>query len=103
MAKRVLILVEGSRTGLLSLEAAQRLGLHPITLTADSSQHDYIAAERVEAIHVDKANLDASIGECSRLLRPMNCRYHLRQGVGPCISGQALPVFRSTRTESYID
>ncbi|MER8440161.1 hypothetical protein NKH36_30945 [Mesorhizobium sp. M1312] len=68
----------------MSVETAQRLGLHPITLTADSFQHDYIAAERVEAIHVDKANLDALIGECSRLLRPMNCRHHLRQGVGPC-------------------
>ncbi|OWK20860.1 hypothetical protein AJ88_24880 [Mesorhizobium amorphae CCBAU 01583] len=49
------------------VQAAQRLGLHPITLTADPAQHDYLAAEAVEAIHVDTANLDALIGECSRL------------------------------------
>ncbi|MER8634403.1 acetyl-CoA carboxylase biotin carboxylase subunit family protein [Mesorhizobium opportunistum] len=67
MAKRVLILVEGSRTGRLYIQAAQRLGLHPITLSADPAQYDYIAAERAEAIRVDTDDLDALIGECSRL------------------------------------
>ncbi|BAB52616.1 ATP-grasp domain-containing protein [Mesorhizobium japonicum] len=67
MAKRALILVEGSRTGLLYVQAAQRLGLSPITLSADPTQYDYIAAEGIEAIHVDTADLDALIGECSRL------------------------------------
>ncbi|MER8651514.1 acetyl-CoA carboxylase biotin carboxylase subunit family protein [Mesorhizobium sp. M1121] len=67
MAKKVLILVEGSRTGRLYIQAAQRLGLHPITLSADPAQYDYIAAERAEAIRVDTDDLDALIGECSRL------------------------------------
>ncbi|MER9312274.1 acetyl-CoA carboxylase biotin carboxylase subunit family protein [Mesorhizobium australicum] len=67
MAKRVLILVEGSRTGRLYSQAAQRLGLHPITLSADPAQYDYIAAEGAEAIRVDTDDLDALIGECSRL------------------------------------
>ncbi|MER9618768.1 acetyl-CoA carboxylase biotin carboxylase subunit family protein [Mesorhizobium sp. M0207] len=69
MARRALILVEGhSRcTGLLYVQAAKRLGLHPITLAADPTRYDYIAAEKVEAIPVDTDNLDALIRECSRL------------------------------------
>ncbi|MER8996029.1 acetyl-CoA carboxylase biotin carboxylase subunit family protein [Mesorhizobium sp. M0678] len=68
MARRALILLEGTRSnGLLYVQAAQRLGLHPITLSADPTQYDYLAAERLEAIHVDTDNLDALIGECSRL------------------------------------
>ncbi|TIO28812.1 acetyl-CoA carboxylase biotin carboxylase subunit family protein [Mesorhizobium sp.] len=68
MARRVLILVEGTRSnGLLYVQAAQRLGLHPITLSAEPAQYDYLAAEKVEAIRVDTANLDALIRECSRL------------------------------------
>ncbi|WP_095090764.1 ATP-grasp domain-containing protein [Mesorhizobium sophorae] len=67
MAKTVLILVEGSRTGRLYIQAAQRLGLHPITLSADPAQYDYIAAEGAEAIRVDTDDLAALIGECSRL------------------------------------
>ncbi|TIL82856.1 MAG: hypothetical protein E5Y68_04465, partial [Mesorhizobium sp.] len=68
MAKRALILLEGTRNnGLLYIEAAQRLGLHPITLSADPAQHDYLAAEGIEAIRVDTNNLDTLIQECSRL------------------------------------
>ncbi|MER8417798.1 acetyl-CoA carboxylase biotin carboxylase subunit family protein [Mesorhizobium sp. M1329] len=67
MAKRALILVEGSRTGLLYIQAAQRLGLHPITLSADPAQYDYIVTEEAEAIRVDTDDLDALIDECSRL------------------------------------
>ncbi|BCH12315.1 hypothetical protein MesoLj131c_65730 (plasmid) [Mesorhizobium sp. 131-3-5] len=67
MARRVLILVEGSRTGLLYIEAARRLGLHPIILSADPGQYDYLSAESIEAICVDTDDLDALIAECSRL------------------------------------
>ncbi|TJX51870.1 MAG: hypothetical protein E5W21_18385, partial [Mesorhizobium sp.] len=69
MARRALILVEGHArsTGLLYVQAAQRLGLHPITLSADPAQYDYLAAEGIEAIRVDTDNLDALIAECSRL------------------------------------
>ncbi|PBB31171.1 acetyl-CoA carboxylase biotin carboxylase subunit family protein [Mesorhizobium sp. WSM3868] len=69
MSRRVLVLVEGhSRgTGLLYVKAARRLGLHPITLSVDPSQYDYLAAERAEAIRVDTDNLDALIRECTGL------------------------------------
>ncbi|MER8583294.1 acetyl-CoA carboxylase biotin carboxylase subunit family protein [Mesorhizobium sp. M1423] len=68
MVRRALILVEGhSGMGLLYVQAAQRLGLHPITLSADPAQYDYIAAECVQAICVDTDDLDALIRECSRL------------------------------------
>ncbi|MES0151384.1 acetyl-CoA carboxylase biotin carboxylase subunit family protein [Mesorhizobium sp. M0012] len=68
MARRALILIEGTENnGLLFVQAARRLGLHPITLSADPAQYDYFAAERLEAIRVDTANLDALIRECSRL------------------------------------
>ncbi|RUW54429.1 ATP-grasp domain-containing protein [Mesorhizobium sp. M1A.F.Ca.ET.072.01.1.1] len=68
MTRRTLILVEGTRSnGLLYVKAAQCLGLHPITLSADPTQHDYLAAEGLEAIRVDTDNLDALIRECSRL------------------------------------
>ncbi|MER9268675.1 acetyl-CoA carboxylase biotin carboxylase subunit family protein [Mesorhizobium sp. M0410] len=68
MARRTLILLEGTRSnGLLYVEAARRLGLHPITLAADPAQYDYLAAEGIEAIRVDTGNLDALIRECSRL------------------------------------
>ncbi|RWE49368.1 MAG: hypothetical protein EOS25_34155, partial [Mesorhizobium sp.] len=66
MARRALILVEGTRSnGVLYVKAAQRLGLHPITLSVDPAQYDYLAAEGSEAIRVDTGNLDALIGECS--------------------------------------
>ncbi|TIM99976.1 MAG: ATP-grasp domain-containing protein [Mesorhizobium sp.] len=69
MAKRALVLLEGNSrgTGLLYIHAAHRLGLHPITLSADPSQYDYFAAEGIEAVRVDTDNLDALIRECSRL------------------------------------
>ncbi|RVC93809.1 hypothetical protein EN753_33500, partial [Mesorhizobium sp. M2A.F.Ca.ET.029.05.1.1] len=68
MTRRALILLEGHMSnGLLYVKAAQRLGLHPITLSADPAQYNYIAAERLEAIRVDTDNLDALIHECSRL------------------------------------
>ncbi|RWM72360.1 acetyl-CoA carboxylase biotin carboxylase subunit family protein [Mesorhizobium sp.] len=69
MARRALILVEGHNrcTGLLYVQAAKRLGLHPITLSVDPVRYNYIAAESVEAVRVDTDNLDALIRECSRL------------------------------------
>ncbi|CDX32180.1 conserved hypothetical protein [Mesorhizobium sp. ORS 3359] len=68
MARKALILVEGHRgSGPLHVQAAQRLGLHPITLAADPDHYEYLAAESIEAIRVDTDNLDALIRECSRL------------------------------------
>ncbi|TCU32779.1 hypothetical protein EV129_1181, partial [Rhizobium azibense] len=68
MAKRALIMVEGHRgSGLLFVQAAQRLGLHPITVSADPAQYGYLGAEGIEAIRVDTNNLDVLIHECSRL------------------------------------
>ncbi|MCA1409184.1 acetyl-CoA carboxylase biotin carboxylase subunit family protein [Ensifer sp. IC3342] len=69
MGRRVLIFVEGYQrgNGLLYAQAAQRLGLHPITLSTDPGQYSYLAEERLEAIRVDTHNLDTLIRECSRL------------------------------------
>ncbi|QOG21072.1 ATP-grasp domain-containing protein [Bradyrhizobium sp. SEMIA] len=69
MTRRVLILLEGNTlgTGLQYAQAARRLGLHPITLSADPTQYDYLAADGIETIRIDTTNLDALIGECSRL------------------------------------
>ncbi|MER9083105.1 acetyl-CoA carboxylase biotin carboxylase subunit family protein [Mesorhizobium sp. M0895] len=68
MPRRALILVEGHRDiGLLYVKAAQRLGLHPITLSADPTQYDYLAANSLGAIRVDTDNLDALMYECSRI------------------------------------
>ncbi|MDF3218618.1 ATP-grasp domain-containing protein [Mesorhizobium sp. M7A.F.Ca.CA.001.09.2.1] len=69
MSKRALVLIEGDSTGngLLFVQAAQPLGLHPITLSADPTQYEYLATEATEAIRVDTDNLDALIRECSRL------------------------------------
>ncbi|RWH31400.1 MAG: ATP-grasp domain-containing protein [Mesorhizobium sp.] len=65
MARQALILVEGHRTsGLLYVQAAKRLGLHPIALAADPACYDYLAAEQVEAIRVDTDDFDALIREC---------------------------------------
>ncbi|AZO63203.1 MAG: ATP-grasp domain-containing protein [Mesorhizobium sp.] len=55
------------RNGPLHIQAAQRLGLHPITLAMDPTRYDYLAAKTVEAIRIDTGNLDALIHECSRL------------------------------------
>lgn len=54
-------------SGLLYVQAAQRLGLQPITLSADPTRYDYFAAKGVETIRVDTDDLDALIRECSRL------------------------------------
>ncbi|RWO44174.1 acetyl-CoA carboxylase biotin carboxylase subunit family protein [Mesorhizobium sp.] len=69
MASRAFILVEGNSrgNGLRYLQAARRLGLHPITLSTDPAQYDYLAAEGSEAIRVDTDNVDALIRECSQL------------------------------------
>ncbi|MER9758152.1 acetyl-CoA carboxylase biotin carboxylase subunit family protein [Mesorhizobium sp. M0166] len=67
--RRALILVESHPrcTGLLYIQAAQRLGLHPIVLSAEPARYDYIATEGIDAICVDTHSLDALIRECSRL------------------------------------
>ncbi|RWO94857.1 MAG: ATP-grasp domain-containing protein [Mesorhizobium sp.] len=69
MAKRAFILVEGHLrgNGLRYVQAAKRLGLHPITLSANPGQYDYVAAEGSEAIRVDTADLDALVRECTLL------------------------------------
>ncbi|MER8747480.1 acetyl-CoA carboxylase biotin carboxylase subunit family protein [Mesorhizobium sp. M1004] len=68
MRRRALVLLEGTRnTGPLFVQAARRLGLHPIVLSADPAHHKDLAAEGNEAIRVDTTNLDALIGECARL------------------------------------
>ncbi|RWN48876.1 acetyl-CoA carboxylase biotin carboxylase subunit family protein [Mesorhizobium sp.] len=69
MARRAFILVEGHPrgNGLRYVQAAKRLGLHPITLSGDPAQYDYVAAERSEAIRTDTDDLDALIRECCQL------------------------------------
>ncbi|WP_457660543.1 ATP-grasp domain-containing protein [Sinorhizobium medicae] len=68
MPKKALILLEGTENnGPLFLQSAQRLGLHPITLSADPTQYEYLAAEDSESIRVDTADLDALIHKCSQL------------------------------------
>ncbi|MER8760266.1 acetyl-CoA carboxylase biotin carboxylase subunit family protein [Mesorhizobium sp. M0976] len=69
MARRALILIESNTTGtgLLFCQAAKRLGVQPIILSADPARYDYLSAESIEAIRVDTDNLDALINECSWL------------------------------------
>ncbi|TCU31341.1 hypothetical protein EV129_13035, partial [Rhizobium azibense] len=67
MARRALVMVEGHRGIGPFVQAAQRLGLHPITVTADPAQYGYLGAEGIEAIRADTDNLDLLIHECSRL------------------------------------
>ncbi|RWM38711.1 acetyl-CoA carboxylase biotin carboxylase subunit family protein [Mesorhizobium sp.] len=69
MARRALILLAGHPrgNGPLYVKATQRLGLHPIVLSANPAQYDYLAAEEIEAIRVDTDSLDALIHKCSRL------------------------------------
>ncbi|MER8930844.1 acetyl-CoA carboxylase biotin carboxylase subunit family protein [Mesorhizobium sp. M0859] len=68
MATRALIMLEGRKgNGPLYVHAAQSLGLHPVTLSADPTQYEYLAAEGIEAVRVDTDNLDALIRECCRL------------------------------------
>ncbi|MET4391803.1 biotin carboxylase [Bradyrhizobium sp. F1.4.3] len=67
MLKKALVLLEGASNHWLYVQAAQRLGLDPITLSSDPSRYAYLAAEGHEAIRVDTNNLDAMVRECSRL------------------------------------
>ncbi|MDX8499102.1 acetyl-CoA carboxylase biotin carboxylase subunit family protein [Mesorhizobium sp. VK4C] len=69
MATRALVLFEGHTmdTGLLYVQAARRLGLHPIVLSAESTPCDYFSTEGFEAIRVDTEDLGALIRECCRL------------------------------------
>ncbi|RVP14333.1 ATP-grasp domain-containing protein [Sinorhizobium meliloti] len=69
MLPKALILLEGSRmgTGQLYVQAAKYLGLHPIILSSDPAQYDYVATENTEAIRVDTDDPDALILECYRL------------------------------------
>lgn len=67
MKKRALVLLEGASNGQQYVQAARSLGLHPITLSTDPAQYDYLAAESTEAIPVDIDNFDALIRECFRL------------------------------------
>ncbi|MER9776321.1 acetyl-CoA carboxylase biotin carboxylase subunit family protein [Mesorhizobium sp. M0220] len=69
MGRKALILVEGGPwgCGLLYVQAAQRLGLHPIILSADPPCYDYLAVEKIQTMRVDTSNLDALILECSRI------------------------------------
>ncbi|AZO22665.1 ATP-grasp domain-containing protein [Mesorhizobium sp. M1E.F.Ca.ET.045.02.1.1] len=66
---RALILIGGTvmGSGLLYVQAAQRLGLQPITLSADPTRYDHFTAKGAETIRVDTDDLDALIRECSRL------------------------------------
>jgi len=53
--------------GLLYVQAAKRLGLYPINFSADPTQYDYLAAEKIETVRVDTNNFDALSHECSLL------------------------------------
>lgn len=67
MSRRALILLEGASNGWRYVQAAHRLGLHPITLSTDPSRYDYLAANDCDAICVNTDDLDAMIDRCSRL------------------------------------
>ncbi|MFD1984511.1 ATP-grasp domain-containing protein [Mesorhizobium newzealandense] len=67
MARRAFIMLGGGGNGPQYKQAAQGLGLHPVTLAADPTQYDYLAAKGIEAIRIDTDNLDALIHECSQL------------------------------------
>ncbi|WP_425515304.1 ATP-grasp domain-containing protein [Mesorhizobium silamurunense] len=54
-------------SGLLYVQAAQRLGLQPITLSDDPTRYDHFGVKEAETIRVDTDDLDALIRECSRL------------------------------------
>ncbi|WP_339073358.1 acetyl-CoA carboxylase biotin carboxylase subunit family protein [Sinorhizobium meliloti] len=69
MTNSALILLEGHARGVgqLYVQAAKRLGLHPINFSTNPSEYDYLASEGVETIRVDTGDLAALIHECSRL------------------------------------
>ncbi|WP_348627505.1 acetyl-CoA carboxylase biotin carboxylase subunit family protein [Mesorhizobium sp. M1E.F.Ca.ET.041.01.1.1] len=54
-------------TSLRYVQAAQRLGLQPITFSDDPTRYDHFGAKGAETIRVDTDDLDALIRECSRL------------------------------------
>ncbi len=61
-------MVEGGAWGCsqLYVQAAQRLGLHPIILSAGATCDGYLVKD-AEAIRVDTSDLDSLIRECSRI------------------------------------
>ncbi|MCF6117429.1 MAG: ATP-grasp domain-containing protein [Mesorhizobium sp.] len=68
MARSALILVEGHRgNGPLYIQAIQNFGLHPITLSTDPAQYDYLNTENSQAICVNTDSLAALIHECTGL------------------------------------
>ncbi|WJI38389.1 MULTISPECIES: acetyl-CoA carboxylase biotin carboxylase subunit family protein [Mesorhizobium] len=67
MARRALIIVEGASNGALFVQAARRLGLHPIVLSADPSQYNYVSMEKDEIVRVNTNDVSALIWECSRI------------------------------------
>ncbi|TIN22240.1 MAG: ATP-grasp domain-containing protein [Mesorhizobium sp.] len=75
MGRKAFILVEGGPWGCgpLYVQAAQRLGLHPIIFSAGPTCDDYLAAEGIEAIRVDTSDLNALIRECTRI----RATYHI--------------------------
>lgn len=54
-------------SGLLYVQAAQRLDLQPITLSDDPTRYDHFGAKEAETIRVDTDDLDALIRECSQI------------------------------------
>ncbi|MER9275548.1 acetyl-CoA carboxylase biotin carboxylase subunit family protein [Mesorhizobium sp. M0643] len=75
MRRRALILVEGGPWGcdLLYAQAAQRLGLHLVILSAHSTCDDNLAAAEIQIMRVDTSDLDALIRECSAI----RATYHI--------------------------
>ncbi|TIX46691.1 MAG: hypothetical protein E5V26_02555, partial [Mesorhizobium sp.] len=62
-----LILIEGGSNILRYVQSAERLGLHPIMLSADPARYEHLVAGGTEVFRVDTSKLDALICECSRL------------------------------------
>ncbi|MES0076700.1 acetyl-CoA carboxylase biotin carboxylase subunit family protein [Mesorhizobium sp. M0058] len=67
MTKRALIMIEGASNTPRYAQAAKRLGLDPIVLSANPTQDGYLAGEELKAITVDTDNYDEVVSECSRL------------------------------------
>ncbi|EPE93631.1 ATP-grasp domain-containing protein [Rhizobium grahamii] len=66
MPERALILLEGTRTGIgqLYVQAAQRLGLRPITFSSDPTKYSYLAEDGFETVRVDTNDFDKTVQEC---------------------------------------
>lgn len=67
MAKRAIILLEGASNTPLYVKSAERLGLVPITISADPGLFSYLSAIGIEAIRVENDDVDTLIYQCSRL------------------------------------